>query len=62
MTRSSPSTGACRLRLPFAEPVSVSGGPLYFRAWTQSDTRGDNVSVFVQRWTGRVELQGVAPR
>jgi hypothetical protein len=51
-----------RQDLPFAEPVSVSGGPLYFRVWTQSNMRGGNVSVHVQRWTGRVELKGVAPR
>jgi hypothetical protein len=51
-----------RQGLPFAEPVSVSGGPLYFRVRTQIDMRGGNVSVSVQRWTGRVELDGVAPR
>ena len=51
-----------RQGLPFAEPVSVSGGPLYFRVRTQTDTRGGNVSVSVQRWNGRVELEGVAPR
>jgi hypothetical protein len=51
-----------RRGLLFAEPVSVSGGPLYFRVRTQTDTRGGNVSLCVQRWTGRVELQGVAPR
>jgi hypothetical protein len=51
-----------RQGLPFAEPVSVSGGPLYFRVRTQSDTRGGNVGMHVQRWTGTVELKGVAPR
>jgi len=51
-----------RQDMPFAEPVSVSGGPLYFRVRTQTDRRGGNVSVQVQRWTGRVEVTGVAPR
>jgi hypothetical protein len=51
-----------RQGLPFAEPVSVSGGPLYFRVRTQTDMRGGNVSVCVQRWTGSVRLEGVAPR
>jgi membrane glycosyltransferase len=51
-----------RQGLPFVEPVSVSAGPRYFRVRTQVDRRGGNVSVFVQRWTGSVELRGVAPR
>jgi hypothetical protein len=51
-----------RQGLPFAEPVSVSSGPLYFRFRTQSNMRGGNVGVHVQRWTGRVVVQGVAPR
>jgi hypothetical protein len=51
-----------RRDLPFAEPVSVSSGPLYFRFRTQSNMRGGNVGVRVQRWTGTVEARGVAPR
>ena len=51
-----------RQGLPFAEPVSVSSGPLYFRFRTQSNMRGGNVAVQVQRWTGRAEVKGVALR